>query len=233
MLTARLSIRYAGDWTAAIGRLGVRGDIYSATLHERQYMGLIRIHGESLDEPLRLIEDAPYHTSFDVVQRYAGGGHEHATILVTAKLEEETPFVVMLQNGYMPLDPTGLKNGREYFDLILRDRERLLDLMALIEPVGNVKIERVVSGAETSTQPSSAAWSAMLANLTDRQFEVLSLAVERGYFEVPRGATLADIASELDIEKSTASEHVRRGVGRIASFVVENTGLVSRRRNRN
>lgn len=222
MLTARLSVRYPGDWTEIIGNLGVWGDIYSKTLHERQYMGLIRVHGESLDRTLELIENASYRTSFEVVQRYSRDGVEHATVLVTAELRDKTPLVVMLQNGYMPLDPTELQYGREYFDLILRNRERLLELTDRLESVGDVEIERVISGVETSTQPSPAVWNSMMANLTSRQLEVLALAVERGYFAVPREATLTDIGDELDIQKSTVGEHLRRALDRIASFVVNN-----------
>jgi predicted DNA binding protein len=224
MLTARLSVRYPGDWTEQIGRLGVNGDIYTATLHEREYMGLIRLQGETLDEALDLIREAPYHERVEVVQ------HEHpseiddreqATVLVTAHLENQTPFLVMLQNGYMPLDPTGLKHGREYFDLIIRDRERLIELVESLDSVGDVAIERVLSEVETRTPPSQVAWTSMLADLTDRQFEALSLAVAAGYFDVPRGATLVDVADGMGVEKSTAGEHLRRGLGRVCGFVVE------------
>jgi DUF2075 family protein len=61
MLTARLGVRYPSDWTEEIGRLGVSGDIYTATLHEREYMGLIRLQGDTLDEALDLVRTASYH----------------------------------------------------------------------------------------------------------------------------------------------------------------------------
>lgn len=232
MLTARLSVRYPGDWTEEIGRLGVSGDIYTATLHEREYMGLIRLGGETLDEALELIRTAPYHEHFEIVQhdRIPSGttnGEERATVLVTAHLETETPFLVMLQNGYMPLDPTGLKHGREYFDLLIRDRERLIELVELLEPVGDVAIERVLSEVETPTIPSQVAWNSMLADLTDRQLEALSLAVASGYFDVPREATLADVADAMGVEKSTAGEHLRRALGRVGAFVVEHANDAS------
>jgi len=39
--------------------------------------------------------------------------------------------------------------------------------------------------------------------------------VEEGYFEVPRECTLEDLADTLDVDKSTASETIRRGTGRV------------------
>ncbi|WP_281193790.1 helix-turn-helix domain-containing protein [Halorubrum sp. F4] len=47
-----------------------------------------------------------------------------------------------------------------------------------------------------------------LTGVTDRQAEVAALAAERGYFE-PDGSSAADLADELDIAKSTVSEHLR------------------------
>lgn len=51
--------------------------------------------------------------------------------------------------------------------------------------------------------------------LTDRQRECLTTAQRMGYFDVPRECTLSEVADELDIDKSTASETIRRGANRI------------------
>lgn len=57
--------------------------------------------------------------------------------------------------------------------------------------------------------------------LTDRQRDVLATAVELGYYEVPRTATVEDVAAELDCAPSTASDHLRKAQGRIAHRIVE------------
>lgn len=51
--------------------------------------------------------------------------------------------------------------------------------------------------------------------LTETQQRVLSLAIERGYFEVPRRATLRDIAAELDVSEQSVSETIRRGANKV------------------
>lgn len=48
-------------------------------------------------------------------------------------------------------------------------------------------------------------------SLTTQQREVLRIALETGYFDVPRSGTLADIADELDISSQAVSERLRRG----------------------
>lgn len=54
--------------------------------------------------------------------------------------------------------------------------------------------------------------------ITDRQREVLETARRAGYFDVPRGCTLADVAATHGIDKSTASEILRRGQDRIVTW---------------
>lgn len=46
--------------------------------------------------------------------------------------------------------------------------------------------------------------------LTDRQKEVVQTAYGMGFYEVPREASTADIAAELDIDTSTVAEHLQR-----------------------
>lgn len=46
--------------------------------------------------------------------------------------------------------------------------------------------------------------------LTDLQREALRIAYERGYFDIPRRASLDDVAAELDISASSVSERLRR-----------------------
>jgi predicted DNA binding protein len=53
------------------------------------------------------------------------------------------------------------------------------------------------------------------AGLTDSQREALLVAVDAGYFEEPRNATLGDVAADLDISQPAASGLLRRGIKRL------------------
>lgn len=55
--------------------------------------------------------------------------------------------------------------------------------------------------------------------LTDRQRAVLVAALHAGYFDIPRSASLAELAETLDISGNAASERLRRGM----ETLVENT----------
>ncbi len=49
--------------------------------------------------------------------------------------------------------------------------------------------------------------------LTEHQHETILTAYDRGYYDVPRGATLADLADELGVSHQALSERLRRGHG--------------------
>ncbi len=46
--------------------------------------------------------------------------------------------------------------------------------------------------------------------LTPEQYEALELAVEHGYFEIPRGISLEELSEHLDISHQSLSERLRR-----------------------
>ncbi|WP_138004435.1 helix-turn-helix domain-containing protein [Halalkalirubrum salinum] len=59
--------------------------------------------------------------------------------------------------------------------------------------------------------------------LTDRQHEALRIAYELGYFDIPRQASLEDVAAELDITPSSVSERLRRAQTQLIEETVATT----------
>ncbi|WP_152043214.1 helix-turn-helix domain-containing protein [Salinigranum salinum] len=58
-------------------------------------------------------------------------------------------------------------------------------------------------------------------DLTDEQREAIELAMERGYFEVPRRATLSDLAAEVGVSQQAVSERLRRGTNKVMRALVD------------
>jgi hypothetical protein len=57
--------------------------------------------------------------------------------------------------------------------------------------------------------------------LTDRQLEVLETAHRMGYFRHPKGANAGEVATELDITRSTFSEHLAAAQGKLLDAILE------------
>lgn len=59
-----------------------------------------------------------------------------------------------------------------------------------------------------------------LEALTARQREVLEDAFDRGYYDVPRRASVSEIAAELGLDDSTVSEHLQRAERNLLAAVL-------------
>jgi len=115
--------------------------------------------------------------------------------LWASSLPPEFPIVV--EDGVMEFDLTTTREGFEAFGDALDAGEQEYELLSVVHETDDGAL------------------------LTERQRECVTAAFRLGYFEVPRGATLAEVANELDIDKSTASETIRRAAGRVmAQFLL-------------
>ncbi|ELZ98142.1 transcriptional regulator [Haloferax mucosum ATCC BAA-1512] len=81
-------------------------------------------------------------------------------------------------------------------------------LRGVMEKAGHtvgIQLQRVYPLRSDETSPVGRAW-----DLTPAQEESLRVAVELGYFELPRNITAEDVAAELGISKSAFLERLRR-----------------------
>jgi predicted DNA binding protein len=81
----------------------------------------------------------------------------------------------------------------------------LRGVMAAAGRTVGVKLQRVYPLRSTDEEPVGQAW-----NLTPPQEESLRVALELGYFDLPRAVTASEVAEELGISKSAFLERLRR-----------------------
>ena len=229
MLTARMRVHYENDWTAELGAYDVFGEFLASTFRNRRYIGLITLDAASLDEVLSLIEGHHTITSVDVVERYESDHREwtSATLFIKGELSEFTPLQTLLYEGFLPIRPTELEDGCECFDLLLNDRDELTKAVCMLEKFGNVTVDRISQDFRHEITPSAAEWQELLSSIPPRQLELLNIAVDEGYFEIPREATLEELAGKMDITKGTASNHLRRAEQQLIKFLIQYINLAS------
>jgi predicted DNA binding protein len=66
------------------------------------------------------------------------------------------------------------------------------------------------------TTPDAGPWY----GLTNPQREALTLAVESGYYDIPRGCTTKDLAAELGISDQAVTERLRRAIASLATHTL-------------
>ena len=97
---------------------------------------------------------------------------------------------------------------REYNVLVFR-REDLKAIIDDLEQFGTVTLGRLEEFTERTESP-----------LTDRQRDVITEALARGYYEWPRQINNEALADELDISRATLHEHLRKAEQKLVSMVL-------------
>lgn len=61
---------------------------------------------------------------------------------------------------------------------------------------------------------------AVKSQLSDRQLEAVESAIELGYYDIPREASVEDVAEDIGCARSTAAEHLRKTESKILHSVL-------------
>ncbi len=112
-------------------------------------------------------------------------------------------YGIFRDTGTMPEYPVTIRNG--VVDVTVTEtRERVIELKQALEGMGAaVEIVSVRTTEESN------------GLLTERQAEVVDLAIEEGYYEVPRRCSITRLAGLLDVSKSTVSGVLHRAESKL------------------
>ena len=125
----------------------------------------------------------------------------------------------VVQQEVGPVTDVHAEGGALHLTLHLQDlsdlRERLEEFR---ERFGAVHIEYLVQGREDEEEAEVVPVD--VRRLTDRQREVLETAYELGYFEYPRESNATEVATALDIQPSTFTEHLTAAQGKLIGELV-------------
>ena len=111
----------------------------------------------------------------------------------------------------------GVRSGSVIVTLRIPHREILPDIIRDLKRVaGNVSVDWLVNdtmGTETTEIDVS--------TITTKQQEAMETAMEMGYYESPRSADLGDLATELDISESAASQRLNAAETKLVRAFLE------------
>lgn len=128
------------------------------------------------------------------------------------------------RHGCMYTPPTVYRQGWERYSVIAFDER---DVLALLDELDSDREIEVVTktSLDSDRVPFSSLFSThqLFEDVTDRQLEALRLAVDEGYFEEPRGASVAELAEKTSVARATYEAHLRKAqnklVGNVEQFV--------------
>ncbi len=131
--------------------------------------------------------------------------------LYRVEISDATPVTLYPIDDRMEASRLGVTSSADGIDARLRfpDRESLSTFQPRAEARG---VDVTLRGVYSDSAPAYGDQNGLSA----KQREALVAAVEMGYYDVPREASLSEVADELGVSAQAVSERLRRGV---AAFV--------------
>ncbi|MFB6081005.1 MAG: helix-turn-helix domain-containing protein [Haloferacaceae archaeon] len=156
-----------------------------------------RVDGDP-DRLAAVLAAEPVVREFEVFDRPEG---RYAYVHTAAVESERRIWRAFTREGALLIPPITYRDGRVTCRVVGTGTE----LRAAVEAVPDGLTVTVDRLGEFDRGPGGP-----VGDLTGRQREAVRAALDAGYYEVPRGATTADVADRLDCAPSTAAEHLRR-----------------------
>ncbi|MFX0125073.1 MAG: helix-turn-helix domain-containing protein [Candidatus Hodarchaeota archaeon] len=161
------------------------------------------------------IEDLKIPRELTVLDILAKGKNKYECLIKVQYGGEKIEFAKWFDLKNIIFDlPASLTEEAISFSFI-GDTETIKELLQIIESLGPIKINSVQNYPFSELD--------YLSSLTERQREIISLAKETGYYEIPRKISTEDLSEKLGISKSTLIEHLRKAENRIISSLFKGT----------
>ena len=209
MTLARLTLTLPeGSWLADVSRShpDVRLRIAATLPGEDAGFTLVSVAGGDVEGALDSVTD---HDAVDGVRSLGRSDGER-----TVQVDTDRPLLLRAaQRAGLPIEPPfTVREGRATIELV-DSRERL---SAFGRALAAFDVGYEIEFVGRSRRPEPV--------LTDTQAELVSTAVELGYYDAPRRCTLTELAEHVGIAKSTCSETLQRAEGRLMKRFAEADG---------
>jgi len=122
---------------------------------------------------------------------------------------------VFMKHGCLVLQPTIHTDGWEWYRIVAFAEK---DVKALFKELdGSAEVEIVSKSVDEGTVRENMVVtpSSLLAGLTMNQAEALVLALDSGYYRVPKKSTTEDVATRVGVPRTTYEEHLRKAESKV------------------
>ncbi len=122
--------------------------------------------------------------------------------------------------GCIPVMPVNYRGGLEYCRLLAFTKEAFDSAIAGLSKVSKLEIEsKAVVSRESARGAITVPVDEFLSTLTKKQLAAFVAAMQSGYYEMPKGATIDEIAAKQRMKRSTFEEHLRKAELKILQAV--------------
>jgi len=189
-------------------RTGEHVDLEPQVSGETATVPFAWVHSE---RPSSLIESLRTHPSIGDVSTVETVGH--ATLLALKWETHDDPVFRGIAESEGSILRAVCRDGQWTFTVRFSDYDRLSALRRSYDDSGvALEVERVYHQSDLHAEESY--------GLTESQHEALTLAVGRGYYDIPRRYDTAELAEELGISAQAVTERLRRAVTNLTEHTI-------------
>lgn len=190
-----IGIRHKNCWHYKLSR-ALNATIivkYTYMLPNRQLYGYQTIVSSRVGELEAFLKSLPEIKKYSILSQAT----DRAEVITWA--QQSSIIDSIIKKNCVFVGPTIVKDGIENWHIMAPTREDLQDAVSGLEQCAEIAYIR-----------NREAGLGMSADLTEKQAAVLKAAMEMGYFDSPRVASIKDVAARVGVSPSTAVEHLRK-----------------------
>ena len=179
---------------------------YVNLLDDGTVVAIARFRGDA-DRLASIVDETP-----EIISCTVTGGETWLAYMHYEPDEIETALYERIDTEAISIDwPT--RDTADGVELTLFGEDAALQqLIADFPDEMNLTLKRAGEYQPTMDDPA--------ALLTDRQQEIVRAALAAGYYDIPRGTTQRDLATELGLSQRTIGEHLQRAEANIIQSVI-------------
>lgn len=228
MLEYTFRIKHKGCWTETLNQQFPEVTATIIYSYRMRGISITMIEATHLREPEELVAWLESHEVMNVSRLVSyDEGRETAFISLAGDYETDTEPVlnVLLRNRCFPTVPATVASGWEEWSVIASDHEQVSETHEELQEIGSVEVTSLQSPDLDGLLTGLSDVKQAVQELSPRQREVLSRAIDEGYYDSPRACNIAELAEKDSANTSTVGEHLRRSEGKILKAV---TSLITR-----
>ncbi|MHB1439551.1 MAG: helix-turn-helix domain-containing protein [Cuniculiplasma sp.] len=112
--------------------------------------------------------------------------------------------------------PVMYANGVETLTLIVVEGHDLMDVISVFKKNGNVSLIKSIQMMPDSLRSTyTLSISSLFNQLTEKQAHMLKIAIESGYFKIPKNTHISHLAKRGGLSVSTAQEHLNKAKSKL------------------